>query len=112
MSNTMNKLNALLSDPSFYEENKNLNTPEEIIKAIQVKVPEATAEEIDQLLSAVSEQLQRKDEELRDEDLESVAGGFAITLTAAGVITAVKFAAAAGTVIGGAIWYWKHRNCI
>lgn len=112
MSDTMNKLNALLSDPSFYEENKNLKNPEEIIKAIQVKVPEATAEEIDQLLSSVSEQLQQREEALNDEELESVAGGFAVTITAAGVIAAVKFAAAAGTVIGGAIWYWKHRKCI
>ena len=111
MSDTMNKLNALLSEPSFYEENKDLKNPEEITKAIQVKVPEATAEEIDQLLSSVSEQLQHPDEGLNDEELESVSGGFAVTITAACVIAAVTFAAGAGTVIGGAIWYWKHRNC-
>lgn len=105
------KLNVVLSDRSFYEENKNLQSHDEIIQAIQCKVPDATAEEIDQYLTLVSEQLQQDNAELSETELDAVAGGFGVTITVATVITAVKYGAAAGTVIGGALWYWKHRNC-
>ena len=109
---TIEKLTALLSEQSFFEEYKDLGNPDEIIAAIQSKVPEATADEIDQVLTAVSSTLLQENGELSEDDLDDVAGGFAVTITVAGVITAVKIAAAAGTVIGGAVWYWKHRKCV
>lgn len=112
MTNVMDKLTEVLSNEAFYMENKDLEKPEEIIAAIQNEVPEATAEEIDELLTRVSEMVNRDDEELTMDDLEAVAGGFSITLTMATVGTVLKIAAGAGTVIGGVMWYWKHRKCI
>ena len=112
MMNVMDKLTAVLSNEKFYMDNKNLKDPAEIIAAIQQEVPEATAEEIDELLTKVSEMVQRDDEELQEEDLVAVAGGFGITLTVATVATVLKVAVGAGTIIGGVIWYWKHRKCL
>lgn len=110
MDNTMmEKMATILSDQAFYDEYKDLQNPDDIISAIQSKVPEASAEEIDQFLAYISKQLQSENGELSEIDLESVAGGFAITLTVAGVITAVKCCAAAGALIGAAVWYWKNR---
>lgn len=110
MNTVMDKLAAVLGEQAFYDEYKNVQDPDEIIAAIQNKVPEATKEEIDQFLTCVSEQLQNENGELNEADLENVAGGFAITLTVAGVITAVKCCAAAGALIGAAVWYWKNRK--
>lgn len=112
MMNVMDKLTAVLSNEKFYMDNKNLKDPAEIIATIQQEVPEATAEEIDELLTKVSEMVQRDDEELQEEDLVAVAGGFGITLTVTTVATVLKVAAGAGTIIGGVIWYWKHRKCL
>lgn len=112
MNNITEKIAAVLNEQSFYDENKDLGNPAEIIEAIQSKVPEATSEDIDLFLTRISEQIQRENGELMEDDLDEVAGGFGITITVAGVVTAVKIAAAAGTVIGGALWYWKHRKCI
>lgn len=109
MDNIKERLIAILSDEAFYEEYKDLQESGDIISAIQSKVPEATVEEIDQFLTYISEQLQNENGELKEADLENVVGGFAITLTVGGVITAVKCCAAAGALIGAAVWYWKHR---
>lgn len=109
MANITEKLAALLSNQAFYEEFKNLQSPGEIIAAIQSKVPDATLEEIDQFLSYISDLLQQDNSELNENDLENVTGGFAITLTVAGVLTAVKCCAAAGALIGAAVWYWNNR---
>lgn len=112
MNNTvMEKLGALLSDKAFYENNKDVATTEDIIAVIQREVPEATAEEIDQFLTMVSEQLLREGNELSEEELDNVAGGFGITLTVAGVCAFIKGAAVVGTAIGTAVWYYKHRKC-
>lgn len=105
------KILGVLSDENFYKVNQDLSEPEDIIKAIQALVPDATDEEIDSILSAVSEELQKRNTELNEEDLDMVAGGFAITLTVTGVLAILGAAGAAGGAIGGAIWYWKHRKC-
>ena len=63
-------------------------------------------------LAFISKQLQKKEDcELSSEDLDNVAGGFAITLTVTTVLAIVGGASATGAAIGGAIWYWKHRKC-
>lgn len=105
------KMAALLSDKSFYEKNEDVATNEDIIAVIQREVPEATKEEIDQFLTMVSEQLQCEGNELSEEELDNVAGGFAITLTVTGVCAFIKGAAVVGTAIGTAVWYYKHRKC-
>ncbi len=103
------KLTELLSNEAFFAEHKDLADPEAIISTIQNAVPEATREEIDAFLTQVSKAVSNESE-LQENELENVAGGFAITLTAAGVITALKVSAAAGTAIGAAVWYWQNRN--
>lgn len=105
------KLGILLSGETFYEKYKDVATSEEIIAVIQHEVPEATAEEIDQFLTMVSEHLQSTEGELSEADLENVAGGFAVTLTVAGVCTFIKGAAVVGTAVGTLVWYYKHRKC-
>lgn len=104
------KIAEVLSNLSFYEEH-NAENPEEIIKAVQEQVPDATAEQIGEFIVAVSEGLNKNDEALSEEDLENVAGGvITVTITAAGVCAVVKGAAAAGALIGAAAWYWKNRK--
>lgn len=108
----MEKIGALLSDKAFYETYKNVATAEELLAAVQKEVPEATAEEIDQFLTKVSEQLQGGEAELSENELENVAGGFGITLTVAGVCAFIKGAAVVGGAVGTLYWYYKHRNCV
>ena len=110
--NVMEKLAAVLSEQSFYEEYKDLATPEAVTAVLMEKVPEATAEDIDRFMTEVSTQLLGENE-LNEGELDQVAGGvFTITITVAGVVACVKGAAAVGTVVGGVVWYWKHRKCI
>ena len=112
MNNTVfEKLSAVLSQKSFYEANEAVATAEELVALLQREVPEATAEEIDLFLTKVSENLMGENEELSENDLDTVAGGFTITITVAGVCAFVKGAAIVGTAVGGAIWYYKHRKC-
>lgn len=103
------KILGILSDENFYKANQNLSDPDDIIKAIIAAVPEATEEEIDAILSKVSEVLQKDNNELSEEDLDFVAGG--IVLTVSTVLAVLGAAGAAGGAIGGAIWYWRHRKC-
>lgn len=107
----MEKISALLSDKAFYETYKDVASAEELLAAVQKEVPEATPEEIDLFLSEVSEQLQGGEEELSESELENVAGGFAITITVAGVCAFIKGAAIVGGAVGTLYWYYKHRKC-
>jgi len=111
--NAVEKIIAVLSEQSFFEENKDLATPEAITAAILEKVPEATAEDVDMVMTHVSNQLQQG--ELTEDNLDNVAGGalgaLAAWFTVDLVLKCVGAAAATGTVIGGACWYWKHRKC-
>lgn len=107
----MERMGALLREKAFYENNQNVETAEELVSAIQREVPEATVEEIDQFLTMVSEQLQHEESELSESELDNVAGGFAITLTVAGVCAFIKGAAIVGGAVGTLYWYYKHRKC-
>ena len=110
--NMYEKIGQALSDPQFYEDNKHLENHEEIISAVQAKVPEATYDEIDNFLNKVSDTMQRNNtEDLKEEDLENVAGGIVVTAAVIGVVCkCVGVALTAGGVIGSAIWYWKNRK--
>lgn len=107
----MERIGAVLSEKAFYEAYENVTTPEDLVAAVQQKVPEATVEEIDQFLTKVSEQLQSNEAELSENELENVSGGVAITLTVAGVCAFIKGAAVVGGAAGTLYWYYKHRNC-
>jgi len=106
------KIGMVLSEQSFYEDNKDLSEREDIIKAIQEKVPEATAGQIDDFLNKVSSALQQKNSEaLSEDELEDVAGGIVVTAAVIGTVCGcVSLALTAGGIIGSAIWYWKNRK--
>ncbi len=112
---TYEKIGEVLSDQEFYTANAKLEKHEEIIKAVQERVPEATESEVDAFLTEVSDVLLSKAEEptgeLTEDDLENVSGGIVITLAVIGaVVKCVGLAITAGGIIGGAIWYWKNRK--
>lgn len=108
--NTNDKILEVLSDKSFFDSNADLADPNEIILAIQERVPEASTDEIDAVLTMISEAANRDSNELQEDDLEEVAGGFAITLTVTTVLTIIGASASAGAAVGAAIWYWKNRK--
>ena len=111
MNDVISQIAAVLSEQSFFEEYGDLEKQEDIIAAIQTKVPEATAEEIDACLTSISTVLQREQDELDESDLDDVAGGIVITLAVIGTACkCVALAATVGGLAGGAIWYWKNRK--
>lgn len=75
------KLNAIFSKENFFEVNKDVASAEEILKIVNEEYSEITAEELDtylQELSAEMHKLDGADEELKEDDLENVAGGITI----------------------------------
>ena len=113
MKNVYEKIAEVLSDQSFYADNKDVKTPEELLAAVKQYVPEASNEEIDEILTQVSVQLNKENGELTEDDLDDVAGGvFTVAITVAGIVTAVKYAAAIGAAAGTLYWYYKHRKCL
>ena len=114
MNEHITAIGELLSDPSFYEVNKDLDKPEDIIAAIQAKVPGATEEEIDGFLTTISATLQSQgapEGELTEESLEDVAGGIIVTAAVVGAVCkCIGTAVTVGGVIGGCIWYWQNRK--
>lgn len=102
---------AVLSENSFYEENRDLEKREDIIEAIRAKVPEATSEEIDFCLTNISSTLLQENDALSETELDDVSGGIVITLAVIGTACkCVALAATVGGLIGGAIYYWKNRK--
>ena len=110
--NIYDEIGKALTDSHFYEENKDLDDRDEIIKAVQSRVPEASAEDVDVFLTQVSETLQKENSDvLSEEDLEDVSGGLVVTIAVIGVVCkCIAGALVAGGAIGTAIWYWKNRN--
>lgn len=109
--NIQDKIVEIISEEGFYEKYANVE-PEVIFKDIQEKVPEATIDDIGKVMAYMSTQV-NGDTDLSEEALDDVAGGFAITITAATIgtaITVAKACAGAGAVIGAAYWYYKNRK--
>ena len=108
------KIANVLSNVEFLKEIKDLE-PEELFETLKKKVPEATEEEIGEFLLYISKYLEGESDDLSEEDLENVAGGFGFTLTVAvlgGIVKGIGVAAAVGGVVGTAAWYYKHRKCV
>lgn len=106
------KLGALLSEKTFYEKYEGADTPEALVAAISQEIPEATYEEIDRFLTAVSTHLQSGETELSESDLDNVAGGLVVTASVlAGVWGFIKGCAIVGGALGTLYFYAKHRNC-
>ena len=111
MSDIISKIAAVLSEQSFFDEYPQLECQNDIIAAIQTKIPEATAEEIDMCLTDISSILLNEQDELEESDLDNVAGGIVITLAVIGTACkCVALAATVGGLTGSAIYYWKNRK--
>jgi lactobin A/cerein 7B family class IIb bacteriocin len=93
------KLSALFSKEDFFEVNKNAASVEEILQIVHKEYPEITEEELYAYLQELSAQMHKldgADGELKEDELENVAGG-GITL---GTILLIGAAAYAGYKAG------------
>lgn len=72
------KLNAVFSKENFFEVHKDVSTAEEILQIVHEEYPEITAGELDAYLHDLSAEMHKLDEasdELKEDELENVAGG-------------------------------------
>ena len=76
-------IKEVFSDKEFVESLLGLETPEEVQTALKVKDLDLSIEDIENIQKALTAQ---ENSELSEEEMENVAGGFAIT---AGIISAV-----------------------
>ena len=102
------KLKEIFADKDFTAKVLEMETPEEVQKAISNKGVDLTIEEIESVKQAIINQSEGN-EELSDDQLENVAGGFAIStaIAIAGVITG---AVSAGVALGNAVDKWTRRR--
>lgn len=94
------QINALFEKPEIQQQISGLTDPEEIRKVLAENGVELTAEEMNEVLLSIGETVANlvPDSELSEDDLENVAGGFAMTISlGAG---AAVFCAVAGGIIG------------
>lgn len=102
------KIQEVFSDKEFVEKLLAMETAEEVQAAVKEKGLELTLEEIEATKKSIINSLEKNDsDEVSDDQLEQVAGGFAITtaLAIAGVITG---AASGGAALGTAINRWTR----
>jgi predicted ribosomally synthesized peptide with nif11-like leader len=100
------KIQEVFADKEFVEKLLAMDTPEEVQAAVKEKGLELTLEEIEATKKSIVNSLEKNDsDEVSDDQLEQVAGGFAITtaLVIAGAITAGATGAAA---LGSAVHRW------
>lgn len=99
----MEKLNALISDKTFVELMMSQKTPEDVQKVFTEHGVPLTLDDVNRIGAALN-QLENPSEELSENDLDSVAGGF-FALTAATCWAIAKAVIAIGGA-GLAIYKW------
>ena len=102
----MTRFDQLLADKKFVEQMLAQQTAEDVQKLFNDTGVDFTLEDVNE----IGEQLNRaanSNEELSEEALEDVSGGFAITV--AGVIAAGKIIVAVGGA-GLAVWGWYRSR--
>ena len=103
----MEKLTELLKDKAFAEEFFKQETAEDAQKFLASKGVDVTIDELNQLRDAIVARLDDSNgDELSDDQLDNVAGGFAIAAAAA-VIAAAAGVTSAGVAIFNSIKTWK-----
>ena len=70
------KLNALMMDETFKMELKGMDTLEEIQNALAARDVEMSEEELQEIAETCRKYAVKMDEELSDDQMENVAGGF------------------------------------
>ena len=117
------KLNALLADPAFYEEGKNVASVEDFVELLRKHDVELTVEEADAVLAQLGMLIEQQNGELSEDDLEGVSGGIAkliiggLAVTIRGAAAGAVFGAGLGVAVGvaavaGACWYAKKKGWI
>jgi len=117
------KLNALLADPAFYQEGKDVTSVEDFVELLKKHDVELTVEEADAVLAQLGMLIAQQNGELSEDDLDNVAGGI-VKILIGGLAVTVK-GAAAGAVLGaglgiavgvaavaGACWLAKKKGWI
>lgn len=115
------KLNALLTNPDFYVEGKDVKSVEDFVELLRKHDLELTPEEADGVLAQLGMLIEQENGELSEGDLDNVSGGI-VKLVIGGLAVTVK-GAAAGAVLGaglgvavgvaavaGACWYAKKKG--
>ncbi|MBO6159500.1 MAG: hypothetical protein J6P72_09640 [Firmicutes bacterium] len=103
----MERLNQLLEDKAFVEKMMSLDTKEEVKEIFNANGVDFTMEDVEDMAKEL-ERVSEAGDEISEDALEDVAGGFAITL--AGVVAAGKIAVAVGAA-GLSIYKWyKSRR--
>ncbi len=95
------RIKELLADEEFVKELVALETPEEVQAMLEEYDIEVTTEEIQQIHDFLVE---HEGEELSEEDLENVAGGFGLIILALIIVGAIATGTLAGTVGLGRRW--------
>jgi lactobin A/cerein 7B family class IIb bacteriocin len=101
------KIKELFSDEAFVDSILEMETPEEVQKALSDKGVELSLEEI----GTIKDTLASSDGELSENELEEVAGGVVITATTVICAAIIGSAAIGGTVsLGKAVNTWTRRR--
>lgn len=99
------QIKELFSDEAFTASILEMETPEEVQKALSDKGLELSLEEI----STIQNSLLNNEGELSEDELENVAGGIAVTAVICGLI--IGGAAAGGLFkMGKAVDNWTNRR--
>ncbi len=104
------KIKEIFADKDFVEKILAMETAEEVQAAIKAQGVELTIEEIEATKAELVNQLENKDsDEVSDEQLENVAGGFAVTTAI--LIAGGLLAAGSGLVtLGNKVHEWTRRR--
>lgn len=109
MKSVEERLNSIFSDRSFLEAHKEADNFESVYAAVKERDSEITRDELQSYLRVVSDYMHS--DELSDEALEEVAGGFAVLAIAAGIAEvcgAIGGCTAIGYGIGRFIYHCRQ----
>jgi predicted ribosomally synthesized peptide with nif11-like leader len=98
------KLKEIFADKEFVEKTMAMETAEEVQSAVKEKGVDISIAEIESVKAELANHVSNPDsEEVSDEQLENVAGGFAISALIGGLIISGAVAAGGATIINEAV---------
>ncbi len=103
------EIKKLFSDEKFVSEILDMESPEEVRSALQIKGLDLSLEEI----AVIKNSLDSAEEELSEDQLENVAGGFALSAGATALICGLIIGGSTlkgGYEIGKAVNNWTRRR--
>ena len=113
MKTAYERLGEIFSDQAFLDANQDLDNFDSVYNAVVIRDASITKAECQEFITLLSERMHA--DELSEDDLEDVAGGVIVTITALGVAKAVALAAGAcgacyvgGTAFGKFLYNCRH----